>query len=490
MNNKLFPLLIGFLIYASLNGQTDTIRLSLPEVVSLAQSDAPDVLIAKTRFTNRYWRYQSILADYKPQIDFQATLPSLNRSIDPITQPDGQDVFIERSLMSNSVGLSLSQNITATGGIIFASTNLERLDILNAKTASYLNNPISINLIQPIFAFNRFKWEKKIEPLRYQEAELEFAEEMEQIGFDAANFFFEVLTQQLNLEAAIREKSNADTLYNIAQGRFSVGRIAETDLLQIELRAMNANANLARARLDLQTSIEELRNFLGIQSRVYFQMDTPEIIPDYAVPVAEALQYARANRSVNLQLDRQLIEADRDVAEAKANNDPDINLRASFGLTSTNPDLDGIFDELVDREVVELGIQIPIADFGKRRARLATARSNQELTRMIVEQERIRFEQDVLLKVQQFDLVREQVALALRSYEVAQKRQTITQNRYLIGKISLTDLNIAIDEREAARRAYVLALRNFWLAHYELRNITLYDFENAVSLVRKGTVEK
>ena len=147
---------------------------------------------------------------------------------------------------------------------------MERIDIfktdINPASTSYLNIPISINLIQPLFAFNELKWNKRIEPIRYQQATRTFAEEMENVAFDAARLFFEVFTQQLNVEAAERQKANADTLFNIAQGRYSVGRIAETDLLQIELRARNADATLAQANLSFQTTTEQLRNFLGLEN--------------------------------------------------------------------------------------------------------------------------------------------------------------------------------------------------------------------------------
>jgi len=59
-------LYITFLLFnfTLLNAQTKTLNLSLSEVVTLAQSDAPDVLIANTRLNNSYWRYQSFLANY------------------------------------------------------------------------------------------------------------------------------------------------------------------------------------------------------------------------------------------------------------------------------------------------------------------------------------------------------------------------------------------------------------------------------------------
>ncbi|MBK8045359.1 MAG: hypothetical protein IPK21_23515 [Haliscomenobacter sp.] len=59
-------------------------------------------------------------------------------------------------------------------------------------------------------------------------------------------------------------------------------------------------------------------------------------------------------------------------------------------------------------------MEIPIADWGKAKARREIAQSNFELERLNVAQERVNFEQSILLKVRQFDLVRDQVSRALR----------------------------------------------------------------------------
>ena len=59
----------------------------------------------------------------------------------------------------------------------------------------------------------------------------------------------------------------------------------------------------------------------------------------------------------------------------------------------------------------------------------------------------------------------------------------MSRNRYLIGKILITDLNLALREEAEARRSYVSALRNFWLAYYDLRRLTLYDFETDSPLI-------
>lgn len=52
----------------------------------------------------------------------------------------------------------------------------------------------------------------------------------------------------------------------------------------------------------------------------------------------------------------------------------------------------------------------------------------------------------------------------------------MARNRYIIGKISNTDLYTAQDQKDQAILAYVQALRSYWTAYYHLRRVTLYDF--------------
>lgn len=480
-----------FLISFSLDAQTEPkiISLTLDDVIDLAQSDAPDVQISKTKLSNRYWFYQTYLSDFRPQVALQATLPNLNRSFQSIPLPDGTQAFVSRSFMENSFGINLSQEIALTGGSIFAFTGLERLDIfkndLVDRSKSYFATPIIIGFQQPVFGFNQLKWAKEIQPLRYEEANREFVEEMEDVAFQSTALFFEVLIAQLNVKALTKNKADADTLLAISQGRFSVGRIAETELLQIELSAMNADANLAAAKLNLQTNTERLRNFLGIEQQVNFALFPPEEIPTFLIDEALALKYAQKYRSESIAFRRRLKEAERDVAEAKANQGLRMDISGQFGLSQVASQLADSYIDPLDQQRVTIGLNIPIADWGKAKARMEVARSNQQLEQMNVQQERISFEREISIKVQQFDLLRTQVELAKRAFDVSEKRLDITRKRYLIGKIANIELNLAIQEQDAARRSYYAALRAFWTAYYELRRLTLYDFAADRPLVKE-----
>ena len=82
---------------------------------------------------------------------------------------------------------------------------------------------------------------------------------------------------------------------------------------------------------------------------------------------------------------------------------------------------------------------------GQRRS-AEIAASNRDLIEMNVKQDRISFERDIQLKVLQFDLIRTQTRLAEKNFEVSQKTYDLTRKRYLIGKIGVIDLNVALAE--------------------------------------------
>jgi outer membrane protein TolC len=71
---------------------------------------------------------------------------------------------------------------------------------------------------------------------------------------------------------------------------------------------------------------------------------------------------------------------------------------------------------------------------------------------------------------------RRSLELSTKADTVAGKRFEVAYNRYVIGKISLDNLFLAQSEKDQALTQSVLALRGYWLAHYRLRLLTLFDF--------------
>jgi len=479
--NNLQKLTIILLLGFSINGTAqDVIKASIYDIIKTAQSESPDYLISKMRRENAEWEYTAFKSTFKPQINFNAILPEINRSVSQIQLPDGAQ-FINNSFMSNSVGLSMSQIISSTGGSFFVSSNLQRLDQFARDTIdaqrSYLSSPLRIGFEQPLFRLNPYKWDKKQAKINYELSKKVFVEDKEKTAFDAVNNFFDLYINELSLLEARNNRDYLNTIAENAKGRYEVGRISETDLLQIQLSAKNAVGRVARLELGVQNKTESLRDFLGITKEVKFDFSPPQPITIYAIDRDKALEYARKYRSQTEVFRAQLLDAERAVAESQRNNGPNLQLTGSFGLTRDASEFRNAYNNLLDQEGVRLELSVPIADFGRRKSQRELAKSNLEITKLSVKQDEVKFERDVLVNVEQFTLKRSQLELAEESFEIAQKRLDIAKKRFQIGKIDVTNLNIAIQEEQSARQLYFNSLWDMWRAHYTIRNLTLYDFE-------------
>jgi outer membrane protein TolC len=125
---------------------------------------------------------------------------------------------------------------------------------------------------------------------------------------------------------------------------------------------------------------------------------------------------------------------------------------------------------------------MPIIDWGLGRGKVRMARSSQEVINTQVAQNKIDFEQDIFLKVMQFNLQHDQVVIAAKADTIAQYRYDVSKERFLIGKIDVLELNTALSDKDVNKRNYISALRNFWNFYYTIRKITLFDFVNDIPL--------
>ncbi|HMO39535.1 MAG TPA: TolC family protein [Saprospiraceae bacterium] len=478
MLRHLFTILFTLYHIGSMGAQEGrTVSFSLSQIVDIAQNQSIAARQAATVQTTRYWEWRSFQADLKPQLLLAGTLPDFNRTFRAITQPSGTIAFQPISNNNAELSLALQQNIPATGGTLFIQSNVQRFDDFNPRKTLYNGAPMLIGFVQPLFQFNPWKWDKQIEPLKYQESQQQYLFEKARIATQAVDLYFNLLSAQINLQIAAINQSNTDTLYAIAQERLRLGKASKNDVLQLRLETLNARKAFATARQDVQSRTLQLRTFIGYREADLFTLLLPDGIPAFLVQEAQALQEALYNRPDVISFQRQLLEAQRDVARARGETGLQINLNGSFGFAKSGGQFSDVYQNPQDLESVRLGLSIPVLDWGRARARRETAAANQQLMQYQVEQARLDFENEIRTQVTLLEMFRYQVDLTAEADKIAAERYEIAQNRYILGNLSITDLSIALQEKDRAKRDYVLALWDFWAAYYNLRMLTLYDFE-------------
>lgn len=460
----------------------DTLRLNLSEAVALARIQSPQAVAALHQYRASYWNWRSHKANYLPSLTFDS-YSSLNRSISSVTLPDGSDNFVHRNQLLNDGAITINQNIPLLGGSIYMRTGLQRLDLFSDNTLSYKSTPVVIGYSQNLLGYNYLKWNKKIEPIRYSQAQKVYTETQELVAATAALRFYQLALAQNSWQSAAYNYAAADTLYQYAEGRYDIGTITENEMLQLEINFLSEQTNMMNARIEMDNMILNLRSFLGITDNIEIEVEVSDDIPNFIVPVEQAVFYAHENSpDIEYYLLREL-ESESAVARAKASRGLKADLYAEFGLSQTNNNFRDSYRNPLDQQLVSLGIRIPILDWGVGKGQVEVAKSNLEKVKIDIQQARTDFEANIIKMIKQFNLQADKVAIAYKTADRAERRNSVAYRLYLLGKSSVLDLNAAVSEKDRSQQSYIRELQNYWSLYYTIRSITGYDFETGRMII-------
>ncbi len=466
------------LLFSGLHGQ-DTLlaSLSLRNVVDLAISQSSAVKYIQNRDVNYYWRWKNHQTRFRPQLTLSGSLPDFENQTKPIVQPDGSIEFNQVTQLETNARLSISQPIPQLGATVYAASGITRLQDFNNSTVGFSGYPISVGIAQPLFAYNWMKWSRMTEPLVYEEAQKSFIESIENISYNAASRFFTYLRIQTDFSLAETNLKNSKNNLKIAEVKKELGNISENDFSRIQLSVFNAQKALNNARINLKNADYELKKYIGLDQNLNIELIIPLDMFLWEVDPDKALEESLENRKETPQFQRRLIQADRDLTQAKRNAGVNATLNMSYGISNSADIFSGIYENPEQQQNVRLALSVPILDWGRSESRVKLAESQRELVVYDVEQDRQDFERRVVVQVEQFNLIKSQIETAEAADKVAAEGYMIALKKFQNGETSITDLNISLAEREGAKRDYIRSIENYWESYFLLRMVTLYDFE-------------
>ncbi len=456
----------------SLRAQQDTLPLNVHEVIALAQSQSVSAVIAENQLQTAYWEYKSYKAGMLPEISIDGMLPNYRRSYNSYQHEDGSYSYVRSNNLSIASGVHLTQNIPFTGGQIQLGSSLNFTTQLGEKSTEFLSIPVELTLIQPIFATNTLKWDKQIEPLKYEEAQIQYTEGMERITLEAINYYFNFLLAHSTLTTAQQNLKNAQKLYEIGKAKKEIGELSKNELIQLEIEQLQSKAEVTEAESILQAQMFQLATFLGLHESLYLQLEVPHTIHAGTLLYEVVLEHALENSSFAKNILRRQKEVDYAVAIAKGNR-RQVDLYASFGLTGIGNEVPNAYTNLADNQIVEVAVRIPILDWGKREAQVEFAKSNKAVEEAKMKEEELSFNQDVFLLVERFNNQAQQLQIAIESDKLAQTRYAIAMETFVSGEISILELNDARDSKNSSTQQLIEEMYRYWSYYYNVQLLTL-----------------
>lgn len=423
---------------------------------------------------NRFYRSQ-----LKPTVGLWGSLPNYSKTSSPIVQPDGSVSFQSIRQANSTLSLYAEQVISQTGGTIFLNTDLQRFDNFDTDFKQYNGIPVRLGIRQPLFGYNRWKYQKRIQPLLLQEAQKTFNTQLEEALGQASSYYFDILIAKQNLDIAQTNETVNQNLLTITEERLRLGKVSLDEKLQLEIELNVAKLSVSRANNQVEQAIARLNTFLGSTANTTnTTYEEPPMMAETTINMANLFNSYRQNRPEVIAYKRSLHQAKNDIAQAKDRYGFQANIQASIGLAKGAETIESIYQNPFDEQQFTLSLQVPILDWGKKDAAIQQIKLQQENTIATYDQQLLELENNIRQMAAVFTRLQNDISLLKEIMDKADERFNISNERYILGNIDITNLTIAQREKDQAKRNYINALKSYWGSYFQLRLLTGFDIVN------------
>ena len=490
MKNRFFFVILFVFVVMSASAQQH-ISLTLNEVIKLAQDSSLTAFRYKNMYLSSYWDYRSFKANRLPSLSLNFSPVEYSRQL--ITRYDSNsdmDVYRQQKSYSTNGNLMLMQNFTPLGGTFYINTSLDYLRYFGATTYNQFTAvPLSVGYSHQMFGYNQFKWEKKIEPIKFQKAKLQYIYNAEQIASNAITYFFNLAQAQYQLKNAKNQVDRCDSLYWMGEQKFKILSITQTDLMTLKLDVVNAQNSVYEAEVAVKKASLNLAAYLGLDKDTQFDLILPDAPTEIEVDVNQAIECVHNNSYLILEKFQAVTEAERNLDKTKKQNRFTANVNASVGFNQQAEKFKDVYNDPLRRDVVSVSLTIPIVDWGVRKGQRNQAENSLNIARIDQEQNIQELEQNVIVTISELKSRYYLLQSAQEAQIIAQEVYNANVQRFQNATIDITTLSSSQQRLQNALNSYVSTMYQYWSCYYSLRQQTLYDFATGESLSDKFDFE-
>ena len=461
-----------------------TIKLSLKRTIELANDSSLSAFRNQNMYLSGYWEYRTYKANRLPSLTLNLTPAQYQRSITQRYDSNSDmDVYRKQQMFSAGGGLSIKQNLDLLGGTFYIDSDLDYMrNFGDTRSTQFSSVPFRIGYSQSLLGYNAFRWDRKIEPLKFEKVKKEFIYNTEVVSEEAVRYFFTLAMAQADYQLALDNVASTDTLYRIGLQRQKIAGISKADLLTLQLDKVNAQNTLENAQIALKRAMFSLASFLNMDKNTLIELDVPGRPRSIMIPMDEALDKAKENNPEFLQQRQNILEAERNVNKTRVESRFNISLNASVGFNQVADNFKDAYRKPLQQDLVNISVSVPLVDWGVRKGKYNMAKNNLNVVKIAARQEELSLEEEVTMTVSDFNIQQRLITSAEEALDLAVMAYEQTRQRFIIGKADVNSLTLSLNRQQDAQKNYISALQNYWLNYYKIRKLTLHDFESGISL--------
>ncbi len=482
MNKKAFltALLFSLIFSGSLWAQQ---LVKLQDALLIASQNSPDIKIVQLNLIQTQQLLLATEASYKA--NFRINLNPISYSNDRVFYALDNEFYNTKNLKSSG-NFNISQQLPWTDGTIsltntmfWQQSSIEKYDDVTKK----FNNNVRLQFDQPLFTYNRMKLELNSLQLSFENSKLSYNIQMLQLERSVTQQFYTVYNQQMRLQISLEEYNNQKANFEIIKNKVEGGLSRLEELYQAELNLASSKSSWENAKVSLDNAKDNFKILIGMDIFGEVDVIADPVVDSVPVILNDAIKLALENRLELRQRQISIENAQDNLTKTMAFNEFAGNLSLSVGLLGDDENLAHIFDAPSDNEQVSLSLQIPIFDWGERKARIKASQTSIETQQVNYDDQKNTIIQTVRQTYRNLQNLLNQISIAEQNVRNAQLTYDINKERYINGDLTGMDLNLFQNQLSSKKLDLINAQINYKLEILNMKIQTLYDWETKTSIV-------
>jgi len=482
MNKKvvLLALIFGLPFSGSLWAQQ---LLKLQDALLIAAKNSPDIKTVELSLVQQQELLKAQEASYKAS--FKINMTPLSYSNDRVWYDLEQEFWTTTNLKSAG-NFNIAQQLPWTDGTLTLSnalywqnSSIEKYDQVTSK----FNNNVRLQYDQPLFTYNHMKLELNSLKLSLENSKLTYNIQMLSLEKSVTTQFYQVYNQQMQLDISLEEYNNQIKNYEIIKNKVEGGLLSLEELYQAELNLATSKSTWENAKVSLENTKDNFKMLIGMDIYTDMSVLADPVVDSVPINLDQAIKYGLDNRMEIRQRQISIENAEASLTQTKANNAFQGNLSLSVGLVGDDKKLSDIYVVPTDNEQVALSLQIPIFDWGERKARIKASETQIETQKVRYDDQKNTIIQTIRESYRNLQNLLNQITIAEQNVRNAQLTYDINKERYTNGDLTGMDLSLYQSQLSTKKTALINAQINYKLEVLNMKILTLYDWETKSSIV-------
>ncbi len=434
MKNKIIVSLLFLVSYA--NAQ-EIKTLTLKDAITFALENKADAKKAKLQVENSNYQIEEVRSRALPQISANGSLTH-----NPILQTN----VIDGSAFGapgTTIQAAFGQKWTSTAGVTLNQALYDQSVFIGLKAAKSTKEFYQIN-------------EQLTE---------------EQVIERVANAYYQVYVTRQNLNVIDNNLKNTGKVKDIIKGQFDNGLAKKIDLDRILVRISNINTQRQQILNAINLQENALKFYIGMPIETKIVIPQTEFEVTATAFTAQKPEATSRTEYLLLKKNEQLLEYQKKSVQAA--NYPILSLTGSYNYLGQGPEVpwfkkpvDGVYWS--DYAAVGLNLHVPIFTGFGTRAKVRQAENKLQSVRVDLEETKLALDLEYENAKTQIDNSIISINNQKENSKLAQEVYSNTNNNYIQGLASLTDLLEAENALVEAQNNYTTALLDYKLAEIQL----------------------